>query len=122
MKKTIRSSNLLQIKWSCNTIAELYKSRWEVEIFFRDIKQLLHIKSFIGTSENAVMIQIWTALITILMLKALKAMAKYNWHLSNLVAFIRLNLFVKIDLQHWLDKPFEDNNSPPSINYQGVLF
>ena len=48
--------------WSPNTIGELYKSRWQVEIFFRDIKQLLHIKSFIGTSENAVMIQIWTAL------------------------------------------------------------
>ena len=78
-----------QMTWSCNTIGELYKSRWQVEIFFRDIKQLLHIKSFIGTSQNAVMIQIWTALITILMLKALKAMAKFNWHLSNLVAFIR---------------------------------
>lgn len=111
-----------QMKWSCNTIAELYKSRWEIEIFFRDIKQLLHIKSFIGTSENAVMIQIWTAVITILILKALKAMAKYNWHLSNLVAFIRLNLFVKIDLHKWLDKPFENTNSPPANNYQGVLF
>ena len=56
-----------QFYWSPNTIGELYKSRWQVEIFFRDIKQLLHIKSFIGTSENAVMIQIWTALITILL-------------------------------------------------------
>lgn len=111
-----------QMKWSCNTIAELYKSRWEVEIFFREIKQLLHIKSFIGTSENAVMIQIWTALITILVLKALKAMAKYNWHLSNLVAFIRLNLFVKIDLQRWIDRPFEENYDPPQNHIQGVLF
>lgn len=101
-----------QMTWTSNTIGELYKSRWEVEIFFRDIKQLLHIKSFIGTSKNAVMIQIWTALITILMLKALKAMAKFNWHLSNLVAFIRLNLFVKINLQDWLDKPFEEHNNP----------
>ena len=67
-----------QMSWSPNTIGELYKSRWNVEIFFRDIKQLLHIKSFIGTSQNAVMIQIWTALITILILKALKAMAKFN--------------------------------------------
>jgi len=55
-----------QMTWSCNTISELYKSRWDIEIFFREIKQLLHIKSFIGTTENAVMIQIWTALITIL--------------------------------------------------------
>jgi len=111
-----------QMQWSCNTISELYKSRWEVEIFFRDIKKLLHIKSFIGTSENAVMIQIWTAMITILVLKVLKALAKYNWHLSNLVAFIRLNLFVKINLQLWLDKPFENNNSPPQNYLQGVLF
>ncbi len=111
-----------QFTWSCNTIGELYKSRWQVEIFFRDIKQLLHIKSFIGTSQNAVMIKIWTALITILILKFLKAMAKFNWHLSNLVAFIRLNLFVKIELQLWLDKPFEEHKEPPEKNTQGVLF
>ena len=111
-----------QFHWSSNTIAELYKSRWQVEIFFRDIKQLLHIKSFIGTSENAVMIQIWTALITILILKALKAQSKFDWYLSNLVAFIRLNLFVKIDLQKWLDKPFEEYIEPPPENIQGVLF
>jgi hypothetical protein len=111
-----------QFTLSCNTIGELYKSRWQVEIFFRDIKQLLHIKSFIGTSKNAVMIQIWTALITILILKFLKAMAKFNWHLSNLVAFIRLNLFVKIELQLWLDKPFEEHKEPPEKITQGVLF
>jgi hypothetical protein len=111
-----------QMTWTANTIGELYKSRWQVEIFFREIKQLLHIVSFIGTSENAVMIQIWTALITILVLKALKAMAKFNWHLSNLVAFIRLNLFVKINLQQWLDKPFEESSDLPSNYLQGVLF
>jgi hypothetical protein len=112
-----------QFKWTANTIGELYKSRWQIEIFFREIKQLLHIKSFIGTSENAVMIQIWTAMITILILKALKAMAKYGWHLSNLVAFIRLNLFVKINLQQWVDKPFEDSELSPHQNQlQGVLF
>lgn len=111
-----------QFSWSANTIGELYKSRWQVEIFFRDVKQLLHIKSFIGTSENAVMTQIWTALITILILKALKAQSQFEWHLSNLVAFIRLNLFVKIDLQKWLDKPFEEHIEPPPKVIQGVLF
>jgi len=109
-------------KWVANTIGELYKSRWSIEIFFREIKQLLHIKTFIGTSENAVLIQIWTALITILVLKALKAMAKFGWHLSNLVAFIRLNLFVKIELQLWLDKPFEEHIETDKISPQGVLF
>ena len=111
-----------QFNWSPNTIGELYKSRWQVEIFFRDIKQLLHIKSFIGTSENAVMIQIWTALITILILKALKAQSQFGWYLSNLVAFIRLNLFVKIDLQLWLDKPFKEHIEPPPKTIQGFYF
>ena len=111
-----------QMSWTANTISELYKSRWQIEIFFREIKQLLHIKSFIGTSQNAVMIQIWTALITILVLKVLKALAKFGWQLSNLMAFIRLNLFVKIDLQKWLDKPFEDPPSKIETIQQGVLF
>lgn len=111
-----------QMSWTANTITELYKARWEVEIFFRDIKQQLHIKSFIGTSQNAVMIQIWTALITILILKALKTQAKYPWYLSNLVAFIRLNLFVKVDLHQWLDNPFAKEQSPPDKSIQGVLF
>ena len=111
-----------QTTWCAHTIAQLYKARWQVEIFFRDIKQQLHIKSFIGTSQNAVMIQLWTALITILLLKALKAMAKHKWYLSNLVAFIRLNLFVKVDLQKWLDDPFQKEQPPPRKEVQGVLF
>jgi hypothetical protein len=111
-----------QMSWTANTIGELYKARWEVEIFFRDIKQQLHIKSFIGTSENAVMIQIWTALITILILKALKMQAKHAWYLSNLVAFIRLNLFVKVELHKWLDNPFAKEQPPPDKQIQGVLF
>lgn len=102
-----------QLSWTANTISELYKSRWQVEIFFKEIKQLLKIKSFIGTSENAVMIQVWAAMITILMLKFLRAIAKYSWHLSNLVSFLRLNLFVKISLQKWLDDPFEKDVGKP---------
>lgn len=111
-----------QTSWTANTISELYKSRWQIEIFFREIKQLLHIKSFIGTTQNAVMIQIWTALITILLLKFLKEIGKYDWRLSNLVAFLRLNLFVKIDLHKWLNKPFDH---PPNLvvnTIQGDLF
>ncbi|MEQ9439932.1 MAG: IS4 family transposase [Cyclobacteriaceae bacterium] len=111
-----------QTSWTANTIAELYKARWQVEIFFREIKQLLHIKSFIGTSENAVMIQIWTALITIMLLKFLKNLAKYGWQLSNLVAFIRLNLFVKIDLHQWLNKPFDDPTKQARGQIQRDLF
>jgi hypothetical protein len=71
------------------------------------------------------MIQICTALITILVLRALKAMPKYGWNLSNLVAFIRLNLFVKIDLQHWLNNPFNETDVGKNQSenlYQGLLF
>ena len=100
-----------QMSWTANTISELYKARWEIEIFFKEIKQLLKIKSFLGTSANAVQIQIWTALITILILKYLKACAKFNWHLSNMVSFLRLNLLVKYDLKKLLDDPFK----PPDI-------
>ena len=68
------------------------------------------------------MIQIWTALITILILKVLKQIAKHWWYLSNLVGFIRLNLFVKIDLQHWLNYPFESRADPSESIIQGTLF
>ena len=108
--------------WSADTISQLYKSRWTIEIFFRDIKQLLHIKTFIGTSENAVKIQIWTALITILLLKLLRNLAKHKWYLSNLVAFLRLNLFVKIDLFCWLDNPFCRPERKAKYGVQGALF
>jgi len=111
-----------QMTWTANTISELYKSRWQIEIFFREIKQLLHIKSFIGTSENAVMIQIYSALITILLLKYLKQISKYKWHLSNLVSFLRLNLFVKINLHKWLNYPFSQPKKPPGNLIQGILF
>lgn len=105
-----------QFSWTANTISELYKARWEIEIFFKEIKQLLKIKTFLGTSTNAVLIQIWTALITILMLKYLKACSKFNWHLSNMVAFLRLNLLVKFDLKNLLDDPFK----PPPETVKNV--
>jgi len=91
---------------AASTIAALYKARWQIEIFFRNIKQLLHIKSFIGTSRNAVEIQIWTAMLTMLLLMWLKHKAKYKWGLANLVVSLRLNTFTKIDLEKWLNEPF----------------
>ncbi len=92
--------------WTASTVAELYKQRWMIEIFFKELKSHLKIKSFIGTNENAMFIQIWTALITLLILKHLKENADYPWALSNLIAFLRMNLFVKISLIQWLNEPF----------------
>lgn len=108
--------------WTASTISELYKQRWMIEIFFKELKQHLKIKSFIGTSENAMWIQIWTAMISLLILRYLKEIAKYPWSLSNLIAFLRMNLFVKIVLTEWLDNPFKPPDQYNSKFIQQELF
>lgn len=108
--------------WTASTIAELYKQRWQIETFFKELKQHLKIKSFLGTTENAMWIQIWTALITLLLLKYLKEISKYGWSLSNLIAFLRMNLFVKIPLTEWLDHPFRPPEDFSMKNRQECLF
>lgn len=95
-------------KFSARTIGEIYRERWQIEIFFKELKQHLKIKTFVGTSANAIHIQIWTALIAMLLLKYLKYLSKYNWSLSNLIALIRWNLFTYRDLWSWLNDPFEE--------------
>lgn len=92
-----------------STLARIYKDRWQIELFFKALKQNLRIKTFVGTSPNALYIQIWTALIAILILKYLQMKARFGWSLSNLVALLRMNLFVYRDLWTWLNEPF----SPP---------
>ena len=89
------------------TIAAIYKDRWQIETFFRALKQNLKIKTFVGTSANAVKIQIWTALIAMLVLRYLQLRSTFHWSLSNLVAILRMNLFTHRDLWAWLDQPFE---------------
>ena len=76
-------------------------------MFFKALKQNLKIKTFVGTSPNAVKIQIWTALIAMLILKYLQIKSTFNWSLSNLVALLRMNLFTYRDLWTWLNEPFE---------------
>lgn len=100
------------MKLAASTIASIYKDRWQIELFFKALKQNLRIKTFVGTSFNAVMIQIWTALIAILILKYLKAKSKINWSLSNLVAMLRMNLLTYKDLWEWLEHPYF--NIPPT--------
>lgn len=104
------------MSWTANTISELYKARWDVEVFFKHLKQLFRVKSFVGTSANAVRIQMWTSLIAMMLLRHFKKLAKFNWHLSNLITFMRINLFVKIDLYTWLDKPLIETQKPPPQN------
>jgi hypothetical protein len=106
------------LNWTAKTISDLYKSRWYIESFFKELKTHIKIKTFIGTSPNAVEIQIWTALITILILKYLRAISQYQWCLSNLIAFLRMNLFVKIDLHYWLDTPYK----PPGEEIEMIQY
>jgi hypothetical protein len=94
-------------KLGATTIAAIYKDRWKIELFFKALKQNLKIKTFVGTSANAVKIQIWTALIAILILRFLQLKAQFPWSLSNLIALLRMNLFTHRDLWGWLNKPFD---------------
>jgi IS4 transposase len=96
---------------AASTIAEIYKDRWQIETFFKLLKQNLRIKSFVGTSANAVWTQIWTALIAMLLIKFLQLKARFGWSFSNLVYFLRMNLLVYRDLWDWLHDPFI--TSPP---------
>lgn len=93
-----------------STIAAIYKDRWQIELFFKALKQNLKIKTFIGTSANAVKTKTWTALISMLLLRYLQRSSRFGWSLANLVALLRMNLFTHRGLMAWLDEPF---TTPP---------
>lgn len=99
-------------EFGATTIARIYKERWQIELFFKSLKQLLRVKTFVGTSANALKTQIWIALIAMLVLKYLQLKAKFGWSLSNLVALVRQQLFVYRNLYTWLDDPFQ---APPVL-------
>ncbi len=94
------------------TIGAIYQDRWQIELFFKALKQNLKIKTFVGTSANALKVQVWTALLAMLVLKYLQLRSRFGWSLSNLVALLRMNLFTHRDLWAWLDQPFD---GPPTI-------
>jgi len=109
-REIVLLTNLLD--FGATTIAAIYKDRWEIELFFKTLKQNLKVKTFVGTSQNALRIQIWTALIAILLLKWLHHLSKANWSFSNLASLLRMNLFTYRDLRRWLDNPF---GTPPEV-------
>lgn len=98
------------LNFGASTIADIYRQRWQIEVFFKTLKQNLKIKTFVGTSENALLIQIWTALIAMLLLRWLHFLSKKNWSFSNLATLLRMNLFTYRDLTDWLSDPF---GTPP---------
>ena len=98
------------LEFGATTISAIYKDRWQLEIFFKALKQNLKIKTFIGTTENALRIQIWTALLALLLLKWLHYLSRAAWSFSNLVSLLRLNLFTYRNLWNWLTDPL---GTPP---------
>jgi DDE family transposase/uncharacterized protein DUF4372 len=107
-------TNLLHL--AASTIAAIYQDRWQVELFFKALKQTLKVKTFLGTSANAVKTQIWTALIAMLILKYLQIKSTFGWSLSNLAALLRQQLFIFRDLWAWLNNPME---GPPAARSLG---
>lgn len=101
-------------KLAASTVGAIYRDRWQIETFFKAIKQNLRIKTFVGTSPNALRTQVWSALIAIVILKFLQLKARIGWSLSRLVALVRLHLFSYRDLWTWLDDPFAAFESPPT--------
>jgi Transposase DDE domain/Domain of unknown function (DUF4372) len=105
-----------------STIAAIYKERWQIELFFKALKQNLKIKTFVGTSANAVKTQIWTALISMLLLRYLQLSSRFGWSLANLVALLRMNLFTHRDLMAWLDQPFATPPDPQDNPQTELVF
>ena len=107
-------------KLSAKTIAAIYKQRWQIELFFKWIKQNLKIKSFLGTSKNAVLTQIWIAMCVYLLLVYLKFCSKLDKSLQEIIRLLQVNLFEKRDLMALL------RGDPPSNHQvnenQAVLF
>jgi len=103
------------LDFGASTISAIYKARWQIEQFFKALKQNLKVKTFVGVSTNAVHIQIWTALIAMLLLRYLAFKSRLKWALSNLVALLRWNLFSYRNLWEWINNPFEHrrDHDPP---------
>lgn len=100
------------LTFGATTIAQIYRDRWQIELLFKALKQHLKVKTFVGTSANALHTQIWTALIALLVLKYLQLKSTFGWSLSNLVALLQFQLFTHRDLWAWLNEPF---TGPPAV-------
>lgn len=101
---------------TARTIAEVYKDRWQVELFFKALKQNLKIHAFVGNSRNAVMTQIWVALCTYLLLSYLKFLSKTGWSVQAIMRVLQANLFSKKELLALIrPSPPAQHGSPPQL-------
>ena len=95
VEMTFLTNNL---EWSAQSIADLYRSRWQIEVFFKQIKQCLQLADFLGTNANAVKWQIWTALLVYLLLRYVAFLSEWEHSFSRLFTIIRAGLWQKLDL------------------------
>jgi hypothetical protein len=107
-----------QLDLAADTIAEIYKERWQIELFFKALKQNLTLRNFVGATPNAIQTQIWTALIALLLLKWLHYMSECRWSLSNLAGTLRLHLFTYRELRDFLNAPWDP---PPQAEQPAQL-
>ena len=91
--------------WVAQTIADIYKSRWQIELFFKWIKQHLKVKRFVGRSKNAVMTQLWVAMCMYLLLAYLKFVMRLRWSLHQMLQVLQLNMFERRPLQDLFTTP-----------------
>ena len=103
---------------SAKTIADIYKARWQIELFFKWIKQNLKVKSFLGTSKNAVMTQIWVAMCMYLMLSYIKFANRLGWSLQQILRVLQLNLFERRPLLEL----FTTQSQPPDPPVQQLYW
>lgn len=101
---------------SAKTIADLYKDRWQVELFFKALKQNLKIHAFVGNSKNAVLTQIWVALCTYLLMSYLRVVSQTAWSVQRIMRVLQASLFAKNDLMALVRPPAPaDKSSPPQM-------
>jgi hypothetical protein len=110
---------------SAEKIALIYKKRWQIELLFKQLKQNFPLKYFLGDNENAIEIQLWSAMLANLLLTLVKCKVKHKWAFSNLVSVVRQQLMNYINIYRFLEDPegswrelIKENKS----NYQNSLF
>ena len=110
---TFLSNNL---EWAASSICDLYKARWAIEVFFKQLKQTLQLADFLGYSKQAVRWQIWTALLTYLLLRFIAFKSKWRWSFARIFTTIRGVLWSQFDLFRLLAR-YGTAHKPPNPNY-----
>jgi len=104
------------------TIAAIYKYRWQIELLFKKLKQNFPLKYFLGDNQNAIEIQIWCALICLLLMEVVRKQLKRRWAFSNMVSLVRFHLMAYVHLIHFLNNPDKELQKSANLRLQTALF